>query len=126
MKRAYIGFTSKGPTILRNIRRAPTGEPLLLLDESAAAKVELDFTDFLESGETISGSASVTYEGVTGSTSTSSPRVTLTLSAATTYDLAGKATYVVTFSSGEIFRGILRVRRTSRYADDVSVLRNYV
>lgn len=117
MKRAYIGFTSKGPTILRNIRRAPTGEPLLLLDESAVAKVELDFTDFLESGETIS-SASITYENVTGSTSTSSPRVTLTLSAATAYDNTGKATYVVTTSNSEVFRGILRVRRTSRYTDE--------
>lgn len=110
--------------VLRNVRRASTGEPLVLLDENAVTQLELDFTDFLETGETIS-SASVTYTGVTGSTSTSSPRVTLTLSAATAYtDDAGKATYVVTFSSGEIFRGILRVRRTSRYADE-QVFRDY-
>lgn len=103
--------------VLRNVRRASTGEPLVLLDENAVTQLELDFTDYLEDEETVS-SASVTANGVTASTSTSTPRVTITLSAATTYNIDGKLTIVVTMSSGDKWRGIVRVRRTNRYNDD--------
>lgn len=117
MTRHIIGFASRGPTTLRNVRKAPTGEPLVHLDEDEIKVVKLDFTDYLETSETIS-SASVTTYNCTASTSTSSPNVTLTLSAATAYDLDGRVLVVVTFSTGEKWRGNIRVRRTSRYRDE--------
>lgn len=119
MARHQVKFTPRGPTVLRNVRRAPTGEMMVLLDEDAISKLELDFTDWLESGETVS-TPTVDTENVTVSTSTSSPRITLTLSAATSYNLDGKVTISVPFSSGEAWRGIIRVRRTERYMDEDS------
>jgi pyocin large subunit-like protein len=118
-QRHYVGFTSRGPTVFHNVLRAPTGEILVLLDEDEIKKLELDFRAWLNSGETVS-TPTVTAENVTVSTATASPLVTLTLSAATSYDLDGAITIVVPFSSGEQWRGIIRVRRTERYMDEDS------
>lgn len=123
MTRSYLGFTSRGPTIRRNVRTDITGEPLLLIDQDAVTKLELDFADMLEGTETVS-SATATPENVTVVIATVTPRVTLTFSAVTSYDLIGKVTMLVTFSSGEKWRGIIRVRRTSRHGDE-EIYRDY-
>lgn len=116
MARQYIGFTQSGMMVLRNVRRDLTGEPMILLDEDAVQTVVLDFAAMLESGETISSTSS-TSKNVTKSVSTSSPTVTVTLSDATS-TTDGSVTLVVTFSSGNVWRGILRVRRTDRFTDE--------
>lgn len=116
MTRHVIGFTSQGPNTLRNVRKASTGEPLVHLDQDEIKVVRLDFTDYLDDGETIS-SATTTAYNCACSASTSSPSVALTISAATAYDLMGRIVLVVTMSSGETWRGTIRVRRTSRYDD---------
>lgn len=119
MARHAILYTSKGASVMRNVRIAPTGEPLLHLDEDAVTKLVLDFANYLESGETIS-TPTVTAENVTVSTATVSPQITLTLSAATSHDLDGTCTIIVPISNGETFRQIIRVRRTERYMDEDS------
>jgi len=116
--RAYVGFTTRGPTVFRNVRKAQSGEILVTLDENEAKDLQLDFTGYLETGETVS-SATVEPEGVTATVATTSPNVTLTLSEATKYDLSGKIETIVTFSSGEKWRQLIRVRRRSRYKTDV-------
>jgi hypothetical protein len=116
--RQYIGISPMGPTVLRNIRKDDTGEPLVLLDENAIAKVRINFADWLEGSETIE-SASVTAESCTISTSTASPNIDLTVSDATSYT-DGKITLEATSSTGEVYRGVIRVRRMSRYNDEQS------
>lgn len=113
--RHYLGVSPQGIATLRNIRLDVTGEPLLLLDENAIAKLRVNFSDYLESGETIS-SATATANGCTVSTSTSSPNVTLTISEST-YD--GKITLTVTTSTSEVFTQVIRVRRTQRVGDEL-------
>lgn len=116
MARHYIGFTERGATVFKNVRKDLTGEPLILMDEDEVKSLVMDFTDYLEDGETIS-SASATAKSVTCTASTDSPTVTLALSAAqNTYD--GSVTIVVTLSSGNKWRGIIRVRRTDRFTDE--------
>jgi len=124
MARHYVGITSRGPTILRNVRRAETGEPLVLMDEDAETKLTLDFAPFLESGETISA-PTLEAHCVTASPTTTSPTIVLTLSDATSYDLDGRVTLQVPISNGETWRGTIRVRRTERYQDE-TVSRDYV
>lgn len=114
--RHYIGVSSSGPTVLRNIRKDVTGEPLLLLDQDAAARLRINFDDWLETGETIS-SITATAEGCTMTSALSTPNVTLTISAATNA-YTGKITLKATASSGEIWRGIIRVRRPNRLGDE--------
>lgn len=114
--RHYIGVSSQGPRVLRNVVKDITGEPLLLVDEDAAVRCQVNFSDWLESGETISA-ATATAEGCTLSTSTSSPNVTLTVSAVTNTS-GGKITLKVTASTGEIWRGIINVRRPNRYGSE--------
>lgn len=117
MTRHIISFSPKGPATLRGVRIAPTGEPLVHLDEDEVKVVKLNLADYLDDGETISSVSTTTYN-VTASTSTSSPNITLTLSAATAYTLDGRVVIVATMSSGEKWRGTIRVRRTSRYRDE--------
>lgn len=114
--RHYIGFNSGGPTTLRNVRLDATGEPLLLVDQDAITKLQLDWRDWLETGETIS-SVTITAEGCTATVATSTPTATLTISAVTSYT-DGKVTVIATSSTGEKWRGIIRVRRTNRYTDE--------
>lgn len=89
---------------------------MLLLDEGAATKLRLNFGDWLESGETIS-SATVTAESCTVSTSTSSPNIDLTISAATSFS-DGQVKVLATSSTGQIYRQVVKVRRTNRYTDE--------
>lgn len=121
--RHYIGFTSGGPTTLRNVRLDATGEPLLLVDQDAVTKILLDWRDWLETGETIS-SVTITAEGCTATVATSTPTATLTISAVTSYT-DGKITVIATSSTGEKWRGIIRVRRANRYTDEQR-FRDYV
>ncbi len=114
--RHYIGISSAGPTVLRNVRRDITGEPLLLVDQDAAVKLRVNFADWLEASETIS-SITATAEGCTLSSALSAPDVTLTISAVTNA-YTGKITLVATSSTGEIWRGIINVRRPNRYGDE--------
>lgn len=122
--RHYIGFTSAGPTTLRNVRLARTGEPLLLVDKDAVTKLQLDWRDWIETGETIS-SVAITAEGCTATVATSSPTATLTISAVSSVADDGKVTVIATSSTGEKWRGIIRVRSANRYADE-QVFRDYV
>lgn len=114
--RYYLGVSPAGPTVFSHIHKDDTGEPLLLVDEGAAKKLRLNFSDWLESGETIS-SATVTTENCTVSLSTSSPNVDLTISAVTSYAY-GRAIVLVTSSTGEIWRQVIRIRRTNRYTEE--------
>jgi len=116
--RHILGLSQSGPTIFRNVRRHETGEPLLLIDQDAVTKLRIDCSDWLESGETIS-SATVTAEQCTVSTVTASPNITLTISNVSSHS-GGSITVVATSSTGEKWRGIIRVRRTSRYKDERS------
>ena len=116
MSRHYIGVTNAGPTTLRNVRRDDTGEPLLLVDQDAIVKLRIDLANWLETGETIS-SVSTTAESCTVLTSTTSPNITLTISNVTGYDY-GKITLLATSSTGEVWRQVIRVRRTNRYTDE--------
>jgi hypothetical protein len=112
-------FSPRGATTFLNVRKDRTGEPLLHLDQDEVKTLVLDFTDYLDPGETVS-SATATAESVTCTPTTSSPTVSLALSAAASPDL-GQVTVIVTFSSGNKWRGIIRVRRTDRFTDEALV-----
>ena len=114
--RHYLGISSTGEAVFHNVRRDETGEPLLLVDESAVTKLRVNFDDWLESGETITA-ATVTAKNCTVSAATASPNVDLTISAVTSYD-QGSITLVVTCSNGEVWYSKIRVRRTNRYTDE--------
>jgi len=96
----------------------------LLIDENAVVKLTIDFSDWLESGETIS-SVSATGRSCTISVSTTSPRTVITISAVTS-NHDGDITVIATASTGEIYREIIRVRRTNRYTDEALVFGDYV
>jgi hypothetical protein len=120
--RHYIGVAPRGITVLRNIRNDDTGEPLLYLDEGAVDTVQINFAEFLNTGETIS-SATATAEGCTASASTSSPNVTLTVSNASD---DGKITVTATTSASNVFPFIMRVRKPLRYGDEATLISDYV
>jgi pyocin large subunit-like protein len=125
MARRYIGLTKRGIATLRNVRKAETGEPLVTLDENEVDDLVIDFTGYLESGETVS-SATATPNGVTETISTTSPKVTLTLSEANQYNLSGRIEVVVTMSSGTVWRQYIRVRRRARaFASEYDNLTDY-
>lgn len=124
--RLYIGISSRGPTALRNVRLDETGEPLILLDQDEIAKLTVDFSDWLEGAETIA-SATATARGCTIDDSTpsivSDNSFVVQISSVTGAD--GDITVVATSSTGEKWRGIIRVRRTSRYMDEALLLSDY-
>jgi hypothetical protein len=122
--RYYLGISSSGPNVLRNVRLDETGEPLLLIDQDAIAKITIDFTDWLETGETLSG-LTATPRGCEVSVSTSGPKSVLTISEVTSFD-DGDITIIGTSSTGEKYRGIIRVRRTARYRDESTLHGDYV
>lgn len=124
MSRHYLGISSRGPTVFRNIRTDDTGEPLLLIDEDAIVKLTIDFSDWLETDETLS-SVSATARSCTISVATTSPRTVITISAVTS-NHDGDITIIATSSTGEQYRGIIRVRRTNRYTDEALVFSDYV
>lgn len=113
MTRHVLGYTARGATWYRNIRMDEYRNPLLLMEEGETRKLKLDFTDLLETGETIS-SATASAVGVTTSISTSSPSVTLTFSAPGTW---GEVTVTITLSSGELIVETIRVRQNMRNTD---------
>jgi hypothetical protein len=118
--RQFIGVTPKGPTTFVNVRRDETGEPLLFLDKDEVTKLRVNFTDWLESGETIT-SATVVARNCTASLATSSPNCDITLSAATSRS-DGDVTLKVTSSTAQVWRGVIKVRQTNRYGDESTVM----
>lgn len=122
--RHYLGISASGSTVYRNIRTDETGEPLLLIDEGVTQRLLVDFSDWLETGETIA-SVTATGNGCTVTASTSSPQTTLTISNVNNHH-DGDITLIATSSTGEVFRQVIRVRRTNRYKDEALVLSDYV
>jgi len=117
VSRYYIGYTSRGPTVLRNIRKDDTGEPLILVDEDEVKTITLDLTNLLETGETISSATVDETQNVTATRTLSSPTITVNLSSVTSYT-DGYAVILITLSSGEVIRQLLRVRRPARYGTE--------
>ena len=124
MSRHYLGISARGPTVFRNVRKDDTGEPLLLIDEDAVVKLTIDYSDWLETDETLS-SVSATARSCTISVSTTSPRTVITISDVTS-NHDGDITIIATASTGEKYREIIRVRRTNRYTDEALVFGDYV
>lgn len=124
MSRHYLGISARGPTVFRNVRKDDTGEPLLLIDEDAVVKLTIDYSDWLETDETLS-SVSATARSCTISVATTSPRTVITISAVTS-NHDGDITVIATSSTGEKARDIIRVRRTNRYTDEALVFSDYV
>jgi hypothetical protein len=122
--RHYLGISPRGPTVYRNVRKDETGEPLLLIDQDAVVKLTIDFSDWLETGETLS-SVSATARSCTIAVSTTSPRTVITISDVTSHH-DGDITIIATSSTGEKYREIIRVRRTNRYTDEALVFSDYV
>lgn len=116
MARHYVGYTPRGATVLKNVRKED-GYPLLLMEEGETRKVTLDFTSLLETGESVS-TATVTASGVTASVSLSSPNVVLTLSSPTAW---GYATITVTLSNSEVIVETVRARQNARAYDPSEV-----
>lgn len=112
MARHYVGYTARGPAVLRNVR-SESGYPLLLMEEGATAKLALDWSSLLESGETVS-SVTASGSGVTVSISTTGNTSTLTLSGPSAW---GTVTVTLTLSSGEIVVETIRVRENARAHD---------
>jgi len=109
-RRHYIGFTSRGPSIFRNVRLDETGRPLLFLEEGEIARLELDFQSFVETGETIS-SATVAPDNVTAVIANDTTSATITFSAANEW---GEVIVTVTFSTGDVWSDKIRVRNQRR------------
>lgn len=124
MTRHYLGVSDKGPNVFRNVRRAPTGEPLLLIDQDEVARLTIDWSDWLETEETIS-SVSDTARNCTISTSTTGAQATITISAVVSHH-DGDITVIATASTGEKWRGIIRVRRANRQGDEAPYFGDYV
>ena len=124
MSRHYLGISARGPTVFRNVRKDDTGEPLLLIDEDEVVKLTIDYSDWLETDETLS-SVSATARSCTISVATTSPRTVITISAVTS-NHDGDITVIATSSTGEKARDIIRVRRTNRYTDEALVFSDYV
>jgi hypothetical protein len=114
--RNYLGISPSGPTVFRNVRKDEAGEPLILLDENAITKLRVNFADWIETPETIT-SATTTAEGCTATQALTSPNLDLTISA-TTNSRDGKITILAASSTGEVWRGVIRVRRTARMNED--------
>lgn len=123
MTRHYLGIGTDGPNTFRNVRKDETGEPLLLIDQDAVTTLQINFSDYLETGETIA-SATATGKSCTLDTVVTSPNITIEISSVTNY-CDGSITLVATMSSGEVYRGIIRVRRTNRYSDEALTLGDY-
>lgn len=122
--RHYLGIAPGGIKVYRNVRKDETGEPLILIDQDAVAKLQLNFAEWAETGETISD-VSATATNCQIVTDDSGYDVTFTISAVTNH-VDGSITAIVTFSNGEKWRGIIRVRRHNRYKDEALIFSDYV
>ena len=118
MARHSIGFTAAGASVFRNVRKTTGGRALLLLDEDDIVDLELDFTRYLEDGESVS-SLTATGRGVTVSATLASPKATLTLSKA---GRDGEVDVVATFSSGRAWSDRVLVRNPQRYGEEADRL----
>lgn len=119
MTRKYIGWTTRGPAVYRNIRKDRTGDPIVLVDQGEATTVVLDLTAYLDTGETIS---TVTHvdSSCTCTPTLSSPTISLAFSAVTSY-IDGYTALTITLSSGEIITQKIKVRRPNRFGDEANV-----
>jgi hypothetical protein len=115
--RFYLGIDPAGSyNVQRGVRVDDTGEPLLLVDEGEIVRLRINMADWLETGETISSSTS-TSTNCTVSRATATPNVDLTISLVTSYAY-GTATVLITSSTGDVWRGVIRIRRRNRYTDE--------
>jgi hypothetical protein len=121
MARHYIGVSSRGPTVLRNIRTGPDGNPLVLMHQDDTTQVTVNFAAFLEAGETIL-TATLDATGVTASRSLSSPNVVLTLSDPGT---DGTVDMIVTTSTGDVTVMRISARQIERYTDEALFISDY-
>lgn len=121
--RYYIGISAEGPTVFRNVRKDDTGEPLLLIDESASKTLRVNFADWLESPETITA-VTTTTSSCTCTATLSTPNVDLAISAVTS-GYYGNVLLLATSSTGEVYRLTIRVRRTGRYMDEQRYRHDY-
>lgn len=104
MARAQVLFSSRGPSVFRNVRKTEWSTPLVMLAENGTETLSLDLTNYLESGETVS-SATASATNVTCTASVSSPTVTLAIS-----DVQGRGDIdlTITLSSGHVWAGTLQ------------------
>lgn len=109
MARRSIGYTHRGATTLRNVRRED-GYPVVLMEEGETVKLSLNWSAMLESNETIS-SVTASGDGITASASTSGTTTTLTLSSPAAW---GEVTVTATLSSGEVIVDTIRARLSNR------------
>lgn len=115
MPKRYVGYTSRGPTVLRNVR-SESGYPLVLMEQGETAKIDLDLSSLIEGGETVS-SVTVAGSGITASVALSGSNATVTLSGPSAW---GEATVTMTLSSGEVFVETIRARQNARAYDPTS------
>lgn len=116
MTRHIVTYTTAGPATYYNVRRDPSGEPLMYLDDDEVRTLRLDLTGYLDDGETVS-SISLDPTDVTATSSVSSPYIDLTLSEAGD---TGKIIAVITLSSGAKLRHVIHARRRKLYAEQIS------
>lgn len=117
MARHSIHFTPRGATTFHNVRKDGGNLPLLLLNTGETKRLALDFSEMLDSGETLS-SATVTATGVTASISTSGSTATLTLSGPSSW---GEAIVTATLSSGDVVKTTIRVRENASTYDPTEI-----
>ena len=123
MARLYLGYNERGLVVSKNVRIGSTGQPLVLLDQYEAEPVVLDFTAYLQPGETIL-SAVGTALACTATVTVASPLINLTLGNVTSW-VDGDVTLIITFSSAAVLSQVIKVRRKNR-VDDEQRLTDYV
>lgn len=104
MARAQVLFSTRGPSVFRNVRKTEWNTPLIMLHENATETLVLDLAEYLDTGETVS-TATVTAEGITCTATVSSPTVSLSLSAP---QGTGDIDLTITLSSGHKWAGTLQ------------------
>lgn len=109
MARRSIGYTHRGATTFRNVRRED-GFPVVLMEAGETVNIALNWSAMMESGETIS-SVTASGDGITASATTSGTTTTLTLSSPAAW---GEVTITATLSSGEVIVDTIRARLNSR------------
>jgi len=114
--RHYIGYTSRGETVFRNVRQDDEGVPLLLFAENETRRVEIDLAPMLDPGETIS-TATASGSGITASISNTATAATLTLSSPSAW---GEITTTITLSTGDVITSLIRARINARQASQAA------
>lgn len=102
MSRRQVAYNTRGePVVFRNVRRNRYSEPLIIASNDEVVTLELDLTEHLEIGETVTAVA-VTPTRMTVASSLATPVVTLTLSAV---EAGAYADFLITFSTGDKLSG---------------------